>query len=151
MDYVALKTLIDDTPAVKTLYDGNDDSGAAALLNDPTEEITTIYMMTKRQLHVDFGFARTVQIIATLEGIANSEDEGAPVFKELLWLLEHQPGLDIGHPDAVIQVSALVGLNIITEEEGETVLAHGKTMVGLAEKNLGRAVNYTDIAMARQV
>ena len=154
IDYQALKDYIAADPTYQKYLDAGEDEVLAKMLNSGSEEINLEESrITKHDFHNLFGFVRTVQIIATVKTFikANPADPKAFALEEILWLLETPPGLNIGHADAGKEVGGLVTATIITQEEGDTLLAKGKRLVSTSEKQFGRTLSYQDVAKVREL
>lgn len=130
-------------------YSGMSDTAAASSLNTANRVVRQQYMMTRRQLHVSFGFIRGVQILETLKAIGQSQDASAPLVREVVAMLYDDVGLDIGHPDAETLLAGWVAAGIVTQAEADTLLALGRATVSRGEElGLGKVGSH-HVAAAR--
>lgn len=146
MDYTALKTLIDATPAAKAAADAGDHAGAAAILNAPTESIAKSYRITTRGVMDVLGAVRGTAVLDALESAGQANAVYRRVYAMMQQLAEG--GVDLAHADAPALLAGLVQGNICTQAESETLLALSRESVGIARKTLGRDVHHLDIAQA---
>lgn len=154
MDYRRLKEIIEADPELLTYLNKGQDEVIAKLLNKPIVNILLQESrISKHDFHNLFGFTRTVEIIATVQTFIklNPTDPKAFALSEILWLLENPPGLNISHPDASKEISSLIQATIITQEEGDVLLAKAYKFGSIAEQELGSTVTYRDVAIAREV
>jgi hypothetical protein len=134
----SLKALILADAAAAVLFAAGKDGECAEYLRANYQEPRS-YQVTKLQLHLSFGLARGVQIMQSLRSISQSQAAEAPLFAELVDLLESQNasrGPDLGLAETEVLLSGWQQAGIITAGEKAVLLALGKQPLSVSAQQV---------------
>lgn len=161
MDIAALKTLIENTPAVAARYDIGDDTGVVALLNlrnqrgpVPLAELSSFTLRT--------GLMAKVQALDTIPiGTAIDVESGVDMtfaikglLKAVISVIQDTSRLtvaDLDDANGVAMLDGLEDLNIVTPQIRTAMLALCENRLSLAEINLQSKVSEADVAATRSI